>query len=211
MTNQAEKLVLTTFASGHDQGTYGLVVGIGRLLRGTLIFPIETGAFGAFSRAASVSSSSSETDHSKATAMRIDAFALLLRSLRIAISVWIVVVAVIPYLSTSIIQVLYGDKWAHETEAPVVFSWYTCSLALMTVCGLTESFMHANASSSELAAANTIMLVISASSTCLSVWAVQRVGAVGIVACTCVNEMLRYESCPDAMTMTISITSREFE
>ena len=84
MTNQAEKLVLTTFASGHDQGTYGLVVGIGRLLRGTLIFPIETGAFGAFSRAASVSSSSSETDHSKATAMRIDAFALLLRSLRIA-------------------------------------------------------------------------------------------------------------------------------
>ena len=155
-----------------------------------MIWPVETGCFQVFSRAASSSGSDTDGDPEHADGMRRDAFSVLLRGMGIAMNFWVVCVSLVPLISLPAVRLLYGEQWA-ETDAPAVFPLYMLDFALASVNGFSESFFQATASSAELAAGNSMTMLISVASTLLSSWAVQRVGCAGVVVCSILNLILR--------------------
>lgn len=182
---EGEKLIMTMVSSGYDQGVYGLVSNLGSLIVRLIFLPIELAAFTAFSISGGASASEDGVDKRK-----IEAYDTLINALKFSVMASLLFSFFGPPYSYTLIKIMYGLKWS-ETEAPQVLSFYCYYVALLSLNGISEAFVHATASSNELKRSNTWMLVLSGISSCCSVAFIRFAGAMGLVASICVNMSLR--------------------
>lgn len=192
---EGEKIVLAWMATGYNQGVFGLVSNLGSLAVRLLFFPLEQAAFLAFGMSGGASSSGSGSGPTSVTyeimrAKRLDAYQVLVRSLRLAVVIGLVFLCFGPPYSYTLVRMLYGRAWA-STEAPAVLAIYCYYVSLLAINGISEAFVHATASSSQLYYSNAWMLIVSCVSMCASVALIGRAGAAGLVLSNCINMALR--------------------
>lgn len=191
------KVVLASVASETDQGVFGLVSGLCMLYGGLVLWPIETASFQAFSLAVGVGSDTksktNEDDEEgkmrRGRARKREAFEYLVNAVRMAIYTALACTCFGPQLADKVIRTLYGDTWA-STAAPAVLADYYFLLALMTINSLTETFIHATASSAEIYTNSVASLGAAIMSMILSVIFVKQSGARGIVFAAAIKFML---------------------
>lgn len=89
---------------------------------------------------------------------------------------------------------LYGPRWA-GTGAPAALGLYSTYLPLLAANGILESFVHAVADARQLHASNLALVGFTAAHAGLSAVAVQRAGALGLIAADAANMALRIAYC----------------
>ena len=191
------KVVLASVASETDQGVFGLVSGLCFLYGSLVLWPIETASFQAFSLTVGVGADKAEDEQTEGgetvmgreRARKHEAFEYLVNAVRIAIYVALVCACFGPQLADKVIWTLYGETWA-STAAPAVLADYYFLLGLMTINSLTETFIHATASSAEIWSNSVASLGAALVSMILSVIFVKQSGAHGIVLAAAIKFML---------------------
>ena len=99
-----------------------------------------------------------------------------------------------PAYSHLVLLMLYGQRWA-ESGAPAALSVYSFYIALLSVNGILEAFVHAVADGRSLHQANMALLITSAVHTVLSVVTVRAAGAAGLLVADVVTMTLRILFC----------------
>ena len=180
---EGEKLVLAIFQSGYDQGVYGLVSNLGSLVVRIVFQPFEEAAFTAFSHSAQ------GPDGASLSGWRRQGD-LLLPLLKGVACVGLLAGALGPSYSYTVMRLAYGERWS-ETDAPAVLTLYSFYVVTLALNGLSEAFVHATASKTQLGFINRMLVVFSAVFVAASILCVRLWGTAGVVLAGCLNMSLR--------------------
>lgn len=179
---------MTSLASLSDQGAYALASNYGGLIARLLFQPIEESSRNLFAKLCSSSSTNdklSKTNVSQASTIFRDIF-------KFYSLLSVIACAIGPSVAPLLLRIVAGSKWS-ETGAGETLGTYCYYIPLLAINGVTEGFVAAVATNSQLYAQSLQMTGFSvvyagAAYFFLRVW---KLGAQGLVYANCVNMLLR--------------------
>ena len=95
-----------------------------------------------------------------------------------------------PGYSFTVVHILYGSTWS-STEMPALLSWYSTYILFLALNGVTEAFVHASASGSQMRQRSGLLLVATAAYLAAACLLAPVLGARALIAGNCVNMALR--------------------
>jgi len=197
---QGDSLLVAALASLADQGAYALASNYGGLIARMLFQPIEESSRNMFAKlcaeeapspAAQVAKRGSSTTQEQGQNIS-QASQVLTTILRLYSIISLFAVTLGPVLAPSLLSLVAGTKWS-ATSAPQVLSTYCLYIPFLAVNGVTEAFVTAVATTSELYAQSVSMGVFFAFFAA-SAWffiTQQQLGGSGVVLANTVNMGLR--------------------
>lgn len=185
---QGDSILITALASLSDQGAYALASNYGGLIARMLFQPIEESSRNLMANLCSPNSSTGKpTGTGLAEAKRLLQTVLKLYNL-----IGLVAIVIGPSIAPVLLRIVAGARWA-DTEAGSVLSLYCYYIPFLAINGLTEAFVAAVASSSELGSQSLSMGMFFAAFAGAAWFFLQylELGATGLVYANCVNMSLR--------------------
>jgi oligosaccharide translocation protein RFT1 len=197
LLTEGDKLLVGAFATLEDQGMYAISANYGGLIARMLFRPIEDSSRNLFAKlcAASPNSNGSGTDKKSDDKpdKNIRAAATTLRDILHVYGIGsLIAFAIGPTAAPLLLQLVAGSKWT-DSGAGEVLATYCYCIPLLAINGVSEAFVSATASTSELQRQSIWMGVFSAGFA-ISAYVFLRVlelGAKGLVLANCVNMALR--------------------
>ncbi|KAF9169888.1 Oligosaccharide translocation protein rft1 [Mortierella sp. AD010] len=118
---------------------------------------------------------------------------LLLTIMKFHVLLGSIFIAFGTHYTSTLIDLVVGQKWSRDTNAPAVLSLYCWYVPIMGINGITEAVVQAVASEKELGILSYWMIGFSAvfCSTGAFLMGVMDLGAIGIVLANCVNLSVR--------------------
>jgi oligosaccharide translocation protein RFT1 len=153
-----------------------------------LFQPIEESSRNMFAKVCSPSTSTSKPEKGGVR----EAKSLLSNILRLYGIIALVACVLGPTLAPMLLRIVAGERWA-DTEASSVLATYCYYIPLLAINGVTEAFVAAVATNSELHTQSLLMGVFFAgfASAAYVFLHVLKLGAIGLVYSNCVNMGLR--------------------
>lgn len=192
-----EGIVLDVTCSAPVKGAYKLAGNFGSIMARFFSEALEEQSFNVFHRLAPAFRNRKPEHASTADGaedeqdMRMTCLSTLNMALKAAISVSILIALVGPAYSYAILRLLYGEQWADRTTAPSLLNQYFVYLVFMAGNGVSEAFVSAAASTSELKAQTKFTTVLSAAYMGALFLAAKKYEATGIIVVNCINMALR--------------------
>ncbi|CAI6335195.1 unnamed protein product [Periconia digitata] len=152
---QGDSLLITSLASLADQGAYALASNYGGLVARMLFQPIEESSRNLFAKLCAdippLSSTSSETHEDKEarTSSLHQARNVLATTLHLYALLSVFALTLGPSLSPLLLSIVAGSRWS-STEASSVLSTYCYYIPFLAINGVTEAFVAAVATSTQL-------------------------------------------------------------
>ncbi|KAE9975477.1 Chitobiosyldiphosphodolichol beta-mannosyltransferase [Venturia inaequalis] len=185
---QGDGILIAALTSLRDQGAYALASNYGGLVARMLFQPIEESSRNMFAKTCAADPS---TGKASKTGLR-ESKSLLQNILKLYNIISLLALCIGPTVAPLLLRIVAGSKWA-DTGAGEVLSTYCFYIPFLAINGLTEAFVAAVATNSELHTQSVLMGVFfagfaGASYLFLHVW---QMGALGLVYANCVNMLLR--------------------
>lgn len=199
LLENGESIVLDITCSAPIKGAYKLSANVASMLARFFSEALEEQSFNVFHRLAPAFRSSeapgSTEDRRQALErekdMRETCVSALNMALKAAITVSVLIALVGPAYSYSLLRLLYGEKWADRTAAPSILNKYFVYLVFMAGNGVTEAFVTAAASTSELKARTKFATFLSAAYMIALYSSALYLDATGIIVVNCLNMTVR--------------------
>lgn len=184
LLTSGDAIVINAIATLHDQGVYSLAANYGGLIARMLFQPIEESARGFYARQCLLVPKTN-----KPTAEGMSASATSLKTILhlyglIGLAAW----SLGPTLAPLLLEVVAGRRWI-ETGAGDVLANYCYYIPLLAINGISEAFVAAVASPSDLRFQSALMIGYSiafAGSAYLGLEVLQ-LGANGLIFANCIN------------------------
>lgn len=214
LLTQGDSILIATFASLKDQGIYGMASNYGGLIARIIFQPIEESSRNMFAKLCSSSNiddkSNQQGSEVKAEANRktstttgratsadskrdtLQGRDLLTSILHLYSLLAIVAFAVGPSIAPALLGLVAGQQW-QSTGAGIVLAAYTYYIPFLAINGVTEAFVAAVATNSQLRLQSIAMAFYSVGFA-VAVYGFLRIaelGAVGLVWANCVNMACR--------------------
>jgi hypothetical protein len=193
---QGDSLLITSLASLADQGAYALASNYGGLIARMLFQPIEESSRNLFAKLCADSQPiTTETRPSDAQSQRRSLFQaskILTMILRLYSIISIFAVSIGPPLAPLLLSIVAGRRWS-STSASAVLQTYCYYIPFLALNGVTEAFVAAVASTSDLHKQSLSMasfFLLFAASAWIFIAQLQWGGS-GVVAANTVNMGLR--------------------
>jgi oligosaccharide translocation protein RFT1 len=180
--------LIAALTSLQDQGAYALASNYGGLIARMLFQPIEESSRNMFAKVCATDSPSGTPSKDGLRESK----SLLQNILKLYNIISLLALCLGPTVAPLLLRIVAGSKWA-DTGAGEVLSTYCFYIPFLAINGLTEAFVAAVATNSELHTQSILMGVFfagfaGASYLFLHVW---KMGAEGLVYANCVNMFLR--------------------
>lgn len=154
---QGDSLLITSLATLADQGAYALASNYGGLIARMLFQPIEESSRNLFAKLcadipplpSSPSSSSSDEDEKARKASLSQAQKVLATTLHLYALLSVFALTLGPTLAPLLLSLIAGSRWS-STEASAVLSTYCYYIPFLAINGVTEAFVAAVATSTQL-------------------------------------------------------------
>lgn len=150
---QGDSLLITSLASLADQGAYALAANYGGLIARLLFQPIEESSRNLFAKLCAdsrpITSGATPSDVESQGKSLAQASKILTMILRLYSIMSIFAVTLGPSLAPLLLSVVAGKKWS-STSAPTVLQTYCYYIPFLALNGVTEAFVAAVASTSDL-------------------------------------------------------------
>lgn len=190
-----EGIILDITCSAPVKGAYKLAGNFASLMARFFSEALEEQSFNVFHRLAHAfrdsRNFSSASTGDRREEMRATCLSTLSMALKAAMGVSLLIALVGPSYSYSILRLLYGKEWADNTSAPRLLTMYFYYLVFMAANGVSEAFVSAAASTSELKVQAKFTTVLSIGYMTALYIAAIRFEAGGIIFVNCVNMFLR--------------------
>lgn len=176
---EGEKMILVHYNTNlNDHGIYSLVSNIGSLVARFVFQPLEESSYSEFSILC---------NHQNMN--YIQASNVLSLLLKFVILVSCTLLCVGPQYSYLFFDILYGVQWSH-TLAPSTLNHYFIYIFVISLNGLTESFVFATISAQQLIRYNIYLFVFSTIYIISCIILVQ-FGVIGLILANCINMSCR--------------------
>ncbi|ORY99436.1 Rft protein-domain-containing protein [Syncephalastrum racemosum] len=149
---EGDKMLISALSSDENQGVYAFVVNYGSLVVRILFQPLEETSRTLFSKLLAT-----KTPSSMATASD-----MLMTLLRCHVLLGFVFTCFATNYTRTLIDLLVGKEWSTERDAPAVLAIYCMYVPIMGINGVTEAFVQAVASKSDLSRLSYYMVGFSA-------------------------------------------------
>ncbi|GAB1608069.1 protein RFT1 homolog isoform X1 [Argonauta hians] len=185
---EGEKYVMTLFQvlSFADQGVYDIIHNLGSLAPRFLFCPIEESSYLFFSqlltRGKSLNQQTKESAKMVGTVLRILLTSMALIGLTIM---------VYGYSYSFLALDMYGGSKLSSSTGPTLLRWYTVYVVVIAVNGVSESFVFAVMSKTQVDRYNNMMLGFSVTFLAGSWIFTRYFGSVGFILANCLNMALR--------------------
>ncbi|OJJ43325.1 hypothetical protein ASPZODRAFT_136554 [Penicilliopsis zonata CBS 506.65] len=156
LLTQGDSIILAAMASLEDEGIYALAANYGSLIARIVFQPIEESSRNLF--ASLLTRGENDTDDPACIQAAKDHLAGILQAYGL---VSIIVFPLGPIFVTIVLNTLVGRQWALSNTSGL-FSLYSCYIPFLAVNGITEAFVSAASSPSELRRHASRMAVFSA-------------------------------------------------
>jgi oligosaccharide translocation protein RFT1 len=185
---QGDSILIASLTSLRSQGSYALASNYGGLIARMLFQPIEESSRNMFAKVCALVPSTNKPEKSGIG----EAKSLLQNILRFYGIVGCVAWVLGPTLAPMLLRLVAGEKWA-AGEASDVLATYCYYIPLLAVNGVTEAFVAAVATNSQLYTQSLMMGVFFAGFAGAAYFFLQtlQLGAEGLVYSNCVNMFLR--------------------
>jgi oligosaccharide translocation protein RFT1 len=185
---QGDSILIASFTSLRDQGAYALASNYGGLIARMLFQPIEESSRNLI---ANVCAPDLSTKKPSANGLK-EAKRLLSTILKLYNLIALFAIVIGPTVAPLLLRIVAGARWA-DTEAGNVLSVYCYYIPFLAINGLTEAFVAAVASNTELGSQSLSMGVFFAAFASAAWFFLQylQLGASGLVYANCVNMGLR--------------------
>lgn len=185
---QGDSILITALASLRDQGAYALASNYGGLAARMLFQPIEESSRNLIAKVCAPEPSSGKPS---ASGLR-EAKRLLQTILKLYNIIGLLAVSIGPTVAPLLLRIVAGSRWA-DTEAGSVLSIYCYYIPFLAINGLTEAFVAAVATNTELGSQSLSMgLFFAAFAGAAYLFLHElKLGAAGLVYANCVNMTLR--------------------
>lgn len=185
---QGDGILIAALTSLRDQGAYALASNYGGLVARMLFQPIEESSRNMFAKTCAADPS---TGKASKDGLR-ESKSLLQNVLKLYNIISLLALCIGPTVAPLLLGIVAGPKWT-DTGAGEVLSTYCFYIPFLAINGLSEAFVAAVATNSELHTQSILMGVFfagfaSASYLFLHVW---QMGALGLVYANCVNMLFR--------------------
>ncbi|KAG2213426.1 hypothetical protein INT47_009100 [Mucor saturninus] len=153
---EGDKMLISILSSKEDRGVYAFVVNYGSLIVRILFQPLEETGRTFFSKLLSSS------DEKSRVSIRQTAANVLMILLQFHILLGLVFICFATNYSSTLIDLLAGHKWSQgEGNAPGVLALYCVYVPFMGINGITEGFVQAVATKSDLSRLSYFMVLFS--------------------------------------------------
>jgi len=181
---QSDSLLIATLTTLSTQGAYALATNYGGLIARLLFQPLEDTSRNLFAKLCSLSSTTQKPSPASLI-QAADALTLILKFYGLlSLSAW----SVGPPLAPTLLRLVAGKRWT-DTGAGDVLATYCYYIPLLALNGVTEAFVAATATTSELRTQSILMMVWFAAFAGVAylLLGVRGMGAEGLVWANCVN------------------------
>lgn len=199
MLTEGDKYLISALATLKDTGMYALSANYGGLIARMLFRPIEDSSRNLFANLCSdagevrqVSGVTKKTESKQNTANVQQAATVLQDLLRMYGLVSLVAFAIGPSAAPLLLRLVAGARWS-DTGAGDVLGTYCYYIPLLAVNGVSEAFVSATASTSELRKQSIWMggFSVAFAASAYLFLSVLQMGAKGLVLANCVNMVSR--------------------
>lgn len=188
LLENGEAIVLDITCTPLVKGAYKIAANLGSVFARFFSEALEEQAFNVFSR---LSGSFKAPQDARTIEMRTTCIDMLILGVKSAITVSFLFAIIGPSYSYAILRLLYGEAWADNTPAPKILSMYLIYIVFMAGNGVSEAFVSASASTSELKARTKFTSSLSIIYM-LSLYQMTRMyGAKGLIIVNCFNMAMR--------------------
>lgn len=188
---QGDSILITALTSLSDQGAYALASNYGGLIARMLFQPIEESSRNLFAKLCADSDATERITAEKRNNLK-QAASILIKILRFYSLISLLAFSIGPQLSYPLLALVAGKKWS-ATAASSVLASYCNYIPLLAINGVTEAFVAAVATSSELHTQSMSMFMFFGAFAG-SAWVfIDQLGwgGIGVVSANCVNMGLR--------------------
>lgn len=195
LLENGEGIILDVTCLAPVKGAYKLAGNFASIMARFFSEALEEQSFNVFHRLAHAFRETKEgSNHDVETRrmeMRNTCLSTLTMALKAAISVAILIALIGPAYSYTTLRLLYGEEWADRTAAPSLLNQYFIYLVFMAGNGVTEAFVSAAASTTELRSQAKFTTVLSAAYMFALYLAATKFQATGIIFVNCLNMAIR--------------------
>lgn len=188
LLENGEAIVLDVCTAPVVRGAYKIAANLGSVFARFFSEALEEQAFNVFSR---LSGAFQPPYVARAAERRQACLDMLILGLKAAISVSLVFAIVGPRFAYALLRLLYGETWADQTDAPAILSFYLIYVMFMAGNGVSEAFVSASASTSELKARTKFTTTLSVVYMACLYQTARIYGAGGIIFVNCANMTIR--------------------
>ncbi|KAI8337691.1 Rft protein-domain-containing protein [Chlamydoabsidia padenii] len=188
---EGDKMLISALSSDSDQGVYAFVVNYGCLVVRILFQPLEETGRTLFSKLLNKTNITNEQHKQDTNKMAMD---ILMLIIRFHVILGLIFICFGTNYTATLIDLLVGKRWSHgEGNAPLVLSFYCMYVPIMGINGITEGFVQAVASRSDLAKLSYYMVGFSLCFMGAGVFFMHilQLGAIGLVLANMVNLGIR--------------------
>ncbi|CAO3612045.1 unnamed protein product [Cunninghamella echinulata] len=145
---EGDKMLISALSTDADQGVYAFVVNYGSLVVRILFQPLEETGRTLFSKLLNKDESTKNSNISENS--KLLAIDVLMIIIRFHILLGLIFICFATNYTSTLIDLLVGKKWSEGQDAPLVLSVYCIYVPIMGINGITEGFVQAVASKSDL-------------------------------------------------------------
>lgn len=192
-----EGIILDVCCAPVVKGAYKLASNFGSVLARFFSEALEEQSFNVFSRLAPAfrpdanAKDAQLSNNTQAKSMRNTCIDTLVLGLKAALSFSLLFSVIGPCFSYAALRLIYGSTWADDTEACTLLSRYFLYLLFMAANGVSEAFVSASASTSELKRRTKFSTYLSIVYMTSMYFAAIRFGPLGIIAMNSLNMTAR--------------------
>lgn len=191
LLENGEGIVLDLTCSAPVKGAYKLAGNFASIIARFFSEALEEQSFNVFHRLAPAFRQSVRGEEERGEDMRQTCISTLTMAVKAAITVSILIALVGPAYSYAVLRLLYGEQWADRTPAPILLNQYFVYLVFMAGNGVSEAFVSAAASTSELKLQTQFTTVLSTVYIVALFYAARTHEATGIIVVNCINMFAR--------------------
>lgn len=190
LLENGEGIVLDVMCSAPVKGSYKLAGNFASIIARFFSEALEEQCFNVFHRLAPAFRQSLRGGD-RGEDMRRMCVSTLTMALKAAIIVSVLIAMVGPAYSYAVLRLLYGKQWADETPASTLLNQYFVYLVFMAGNGVSEAFVSAASSTSELKRQTQFTTVLSTIYMVALFYAARMYEATGIIVVNCINMFAR--------------------
>lgn len=183
-----EGIILDFVCSAPLKGAYRLASNIGSVLARFFSEALEEQSFNVFSRLSPAFRKTGSEQDNETKSTCVDTLFMALKAALIASALFALIG---PAYSYALLRILYGSKWADDTEAPRFLDFYFVYLVFMAANGVSEAFVSASASTKELKDRSKFSMTLSLVYMASLYYAANTFHILGIVFVNCLNMAFR--------------------